>query len=380
MGEGKNAAEGDALRHLVQAKARALADESVRSGGDVAEEKLVRLARLARLAELLNDANPPPARRRWPIAVAFVVTLAIASVLLFARVSRTELRVDLVLSEVAFVLASPQVLANAVSLSALGMSGLERLELPDAAGQQPITASAVRLVSGVSGGRIGTLDVGTVVLPAGTRVGLAYAGAPKQFRLSLTPPPGERLSLQADVHGPVQITVPPARAQTIDFATPKAAHFDSGDQDLDLDLTFAAVPSDPFSPNLRIKRLSCARVETFAEPERTLSRRVSTIESGVLYFESLNGQRLDLRSGEWIELAESLGEIRRLELRDTAIEVSFSGDVSGLRGGSEAGPRDLMPSYLQSLKENHALSLLWGTTGYLLALTLSLLRWWKGNP
>lgn len=376
------AAKREALRGLLRRHAQTLTEETLCSDGQVVQHKLEQLAHLARLVELVDAAQPRPARARWPIAVAFLLTLAIASVLLFARVSRTELRADLVLTEVAFVLASQQVLADALSVSALGASGLERVELPSITSPQAETAKAVRVVAQSEAARTGTLDIGMLMLPAGTRVGLSSTGVYREFRLSLTPPSGAPLSVQVGVHGSVDIVFPGnnARVGKLELATPRSVYFVSGKHGMDLDLSLATLPSAPFSPNLQIDHLNFGRVETFADPSHpTALRRLSNIVSGTLYFESLNGQKLDLRRGEWIELRKVQGDVRRLELRDDGIALSFYGDAQGLRGGSEAEPRDLMPNYLEVVKENHALSLVWGAAGYLLALVLGALRWWKAD-
>jgi len=384
VGNGPDAAAArrDALRALLRRQANTLAEEALCSDGQVVQDKLEQLAHLTRLVELVDAAQPRPTRARWPVAAAFLLTLAIASVLLFARVPHTELRADLVLSEVAFVLASQQVFADALSVSALGASGLERVELPLITSTQAKATKAVRVVAQSGIARTGTLDIGMLMLPAGTRVGLSSTGVSREFRLSLTPPSGAPLSLQVDVNGPVEIVLPGnhARVEKLEFTTPRSVYFASGDHGVDLDLTLATIPSAPFSQNLRIDHLAFGRVETFADPSQPSAvRRVSNIVSGALYFESLNGQKLDLRRGEWIELPKVQGDLRRLELRDDGIALSFYGETHGLRGGSEAEPRDLMPNYLQLLKENHALSLVWGTAGYLLALALGALRWWKAD-
>jgi hypothetical protein len=46
--------------------------------------------------------------------------------------------------------------------------------------------------------------------------------------------------------------------------------------------------------------------------------------------------------------------------------------------GSADNPQNLMPTWLEWLKAQHGLSLLWGSTFYLFGLALTVSRWFKG--
>jgi hypothetical protein len=46
--------------------------------------------------------------------------------------------------------------------------------------------------------------------------------------------------------------------------------------------------------------------------------------------------------------------------------------------GSLDNPQNLMPTWLEWLKAQHGLSLLWGSTFYLVGVLLTLSRWVKG--
>lgn len=141
---------GDQLRDLLAQQVRAATDEAVRSGGQVPAEQVDALSRLARLVELYQTAQPPPARKRWPVVMALGITLVVVSLLLFARVRETEIEADLSLSEASFVLPTQQVLTDAMDLSTLGVSGLRDIELPRAADRiTPTTPSSDAAESGL---------------------------------------------------------------------------------------------------------------------------------------------------------------------------------------------------------------------------------------
>jgi hypothetical protein len=131
-----------------------------------------------------------------------------------------------------------------------------------------------------------------------------------------------------------------------------------------------------FSRQFSTNHLSLFRIEQYNELERTLVRRLSSIKAGTLYFESLNGRSLPLRSGQALDIEVVQGFIRTLELLDDGISLSFHGYVKQIKSGYGEHPRNLMPTYLEWLHARHGLSLLWGSTLYLFGLVVGALRWW----
>jgi len=110
-------------------------------------------------------------------------------------------------------------------------------------------------------------------------------------------------------------------------------------------------------------------------PEGLPVREVSTILSGSIYLEELNGQELKLRSGEAIRFEGSRGEIDVLDFKDDQIVVQFHGSVKGMTAGSSEVGRSLMPTWLEWLKARRGLYLLWGTAIYLYGLVVGAMRW-----
>ena len=110
-----------------------------------------------------------------------------------------------------------------------------------------------------------------------------------------------------------------------------------------------------------------------------MSRRVSTVLGGRLYFVSLGDQYRDLRRGEWLEFQAVKGEILALHLGNDDITMRFQGRVRGMSTGTGQHQRSLMPSLLAWLRARHGLAMLWATTGSVLSLVLIVFRWW-GKP
>ncbi len=375
-------AAGDPLRDLLRRRAESLRGEALRSGGEAPAEGLDHVARLQRLLEIHAAAHPAPVPRRWPLAVAFGLTLLVSSVLLFLRVSETDVDLDLRLSEVSFSIPTPQVLTASMSLATLGASGLRGVQLPapDGAGFERVgnagVLSAVRLSAASSEGRQGTVSLAPIVLPAGTRVWISQDRT-AHYRLSIEAPPKVELGLRADVNGRVDVGVPGRPATRLELRSPRGIALESGVDQVDLDLGFPRLPATPFVPQIPIEGFRLSRVEEFVSAGGTLVRSASTVLAGTLYFESLAGQERKLRPGEPLAFARSRGEIRTLELREDGIGLRASIRVREMTVGSADNRRSLMPTWLEWLQARHALSLLWGTATYVFGMLLLVLRWWR---
>ncbi len=375
------APERNQLRDLLLAQAKALHDEAIRSGGSVPPEQLEALRRLSSLAEIYDASQPASPRKHWPLIAAFAFTLTIASVLLFVRRESTEIELELRVDQLGFVLPDRQILSEQLGLSALGVVGLREIQLPRGRGSEAMTLaygrefeSGVELAATTENQIRGEVSMPELILPAQTRVLLTKADSPGQYRWSLE---GKDLDLSADVNGPVKIELSGGGDRQLSFLSPKAVVFKPQGQQLNLDLTFLSLPQR-ISPMPRgIQDLSLLRIEDRRGPEGLPVLHVSTILSGSIYFEELNGQELKLRPGEAIRFEDSKGEIESLELKDDCIVFQFRGRVRGMRTGSSESGRSLMPTWLEWLKARRGLYLLWGTAIYLFGLVAGVLRWLK---
>jgi hypothetical protein len=370
---------GDPLRDLLNRQAKAVSEEAIQSGGQVSAEQVEALGRLVRLVEICDAAGPSPLRKWWPVG-ALLSTLLIVSILFFARVSETEIELDLTLSEIGFIFPKQQILAEAMPVSALGVSGLEEIQLPRTRDRTARTlrasegaGSAVRLAVASDGERQGTATLAALTLPAGRRVWLRAMEVTRQYRLSMN---GSGLVLRVDVDGPIGIGLSGAPAEQLDSATPRPILLRPGSHEVDLDFTPSGASANAFPVRLSASDLSLFRIDQFMDAERTVIRRVSTILSGTVRLEALHGQERSLRPGEGVQFARSHGEIRALRLYDDRIALKFHGRVRGMTVGSGESPRSLMPTYFEWLRARHGLSLLWGTTLYVFGLIVAALRWW----
>ena len=374
------------LRVLLRDRSSAAVEKAVRSGGEVAEDEVAAIGRLARLVEYRNVAESTPPRRPWPLVALGAGTLLIASLLLFARVPETEVELEIGATEVSFSLPSQQVLFENMSLSSLGVSGLARVTLPEEADGEPGEAgaalsndtadedAAVRIETIEEGPRKGTIGIAAIVPGAGTDVWLRRADQPGQYRLSLRNAKGP---IQVDVGGPLRVAVSGSPPRTVDMMYSRAIVLEPGPEVVDLDLTFVDLAGAAMTPQVPIERLAFRRVDEFGDHGLSIVRTLSTIVSGTLFFESLNGVHRPIRSGEALRFERSSGEMRTVRLEPRHVTLNFNGWVSGMKTGSDESPRSLMPTLLDLLRAQHGLSLLWGTTVYLFGIGLAVVRWFK---
>jgi hypothetical protein len=365
----------DLLRHQVDD----VSEEALRSNGDVTPERIAAVERLARLAEI-SVAVHPAVKKRWPIVAAMTITLLIVSLIWFVKVRETEIELDLALSEASFELPLAQVLTNTLQISVLGVVGLSEVELPRTSKHVERTMRATSdgklallVLAGSEEQGGGSITLEPLVLSANTRVELRLMALPNQFRLSLS---GSEITIRASVRGLVRVGISGAPVEEINFPAPASMLLRSDRNQVDFDLTFPKTSLNAFVPQLAAHNLSLSTIEEHLDPARTIVKRVSTILSGTLYFESLNGQERKLRAGEAISLQGTEGEIRTLRLEDKQIVLSFYGRARNIVSGTGASSRSLMPTYLEWLQTRHGLSLLWGTSLYAFGLLIGALRWW----
>jgi hypothetical protein len=368
----------DGLRALLHDRAKAAANLARSDGGRVSAAELEELERLSRLVKL-GEAAGSTSRKRWPVATALGATLLIVSLLLFTRVPTTEVELDLAASEAAFVVPSQQVLTERLNLSAVGIAGAVSIELPRPLGAPATTPAdgdlAIRIAATSVGNRVGRVNLSALTVLPGTRVGIQRLEGSPRYRLSLR---GADLVVRVGVLGPTEIGLAGMAVERVDFRTPRSIVLKSGAHELTIDLSPSTDVPTLNSP-LPVTRLALFRVDEYPEGDHTVVRRVSTIESGSVFLESLNGQERKLRAGQRLDFDEIQGEMRTLRLGADHVALKLGGRVRGMTTGSGSTERSLMPTVLDWMYARHGVSLLWGTTLYVFGLGVGITRWWKGS-
>lgn len=358
------------LRALLAERSNAIAERAL-NGEELAPAEVERLQLLAKLAELAN-AQRPPRRARAP-AVALAATLAIASLLLFARVGETEVEIETTVDELSFTLAAPQALTETMVLSALAAAPLRELRWPRGVASgaaEPVQALRVATAPSAAGG--GSVTLPSQVLPAATRVRLASRPG---LRLSLQPAP----QLTVNLMGSLVLHTGAAAPLALALNAPAGLQLSAAGAELELELepAAAAPAAAPLALPLQVTRLAFERVDVAQQGPQSVVRRLSTIVAGELRLVALNNSTRKLRRGEMLRFEAASGTLQTLRHADGQLTVGFSGRVRGMSGGSADNPRPLMPTWLEWLRDRHGLSLLWGSGLYLAGLAMAAWRWWS---
>jgi hypothetical protein len=371
------ASEKDPLRERFEKELETLAADAAGSEDGLLPPRIEMLNGLARLIETRDALRPKP-RNWWPPLV-LAGTLAIVSVLLFARVRETEIELDVSVTQLGFSLPRAQVLSDAIDLSSLGISGIRNVQLPASQESQATEAApsgngqtASFVSASIAEAQHGTITLAPVVLPSSAAVRVGCSDAPNQYRLSLS---AQGVELKAAVSGTVTLSVPGSPNRVTVFATPKQITAQGGSEEIDVDLTFPSSPRLGLSPQMEVREMDLMRLDQFLEPDQTFVKHLSTILSGTLFLESLNGQAFKLRPGEELLFEHSQGEIRSLVLAGNHIDLKYHGKVTRMTAGTGEGRRSIMPTYLEWLRARHGLSLFWATSLYLFGLAGAALSW-----
>jgi hypothetical protein len=365
-----------ALRGHLAREEEELSAEVLRNGGAVPEHRLDELSRLARLVEM-REITLSPFRGRWLLPSVAAVTLAFLSVLLFVRVSSTEVELELKASELSFVVPTAQVITDPLTVSSIGLTGLRVIDLPDhyppIANRRP---ADLTLAAEPVGRRSGLISLEPLAVSGGAQVSLAKVAGQQRYGMIVQ----RALSdWGASASGPVRVVVSGLLNEVRDFSFPR--HIGLEPDSSQLGLRFTAADSlgmrDVFRSPLPAGGLRFVRIDRFARSGQTFVPQVPTIQSGTLYYEAIDGRARSLRRGEGLHLAWSEGEIRDLQFNDDGVSMRFHGWVRGMSTGSGGVRRSLMPTLLEWLRARHGLELLWVSTAYVVGLFVTVLGWWR---
>lgn len=350
--------------------------DMVARGEEVPVQRLASTERLIRLEELLKQTRRR--RSRWPVVVLLGGALAIMSILLFTRVPEIGVELELVVSELGFKFSDSGVLADSMSLTSIGVTGVDAIRLPRTrnmdrrdvpTGQQ--SKMAVRLGKPPDNPSGSVLTIAPLQVDKEARVWIERSGD-SSYRFSID---GEENRISVHAYGPVVLVVAGRPSETLEFPVPATLGFDTtGTFQLELELPRS---TDNFHlPRIAVNGLSLERVDEYTSSKETLIRPASTILSGMIHYESLDGQTKSLRRGQLVNIGWCSGVIELLRADEGNLVVRFWGRVRGLETGWGETSRSLMPTLLDWLHSRHGVSLFWGGAVYLSGLFMAIFRWW----
>ena len=328
--------------------------------------------------------SPPsatgPRLSRWLPASIFLLTLAIASVLLFVRIRETSIELVGTFSGLGFTSATKQPLNGPLDVSSIAAAGLKDVQLPDEIARPSTGVSALRISANGAADPLrppGNIVVDRFDIPADTRVWIARTANPRGYRLTLRSDRPEPISIHVDVNGALAFAPAGAASTVTTLRSPQPVEISSTSGTLDLDVTLAPGTQAPRWQQIDARGLRVYQVQDDQKSDRPIIRPLSTLLTGSIYFESLGGTERKLRTGEMVRFGNAVGTLLTMDLRDDGIAATFQGDVKGMTVGAGDKPRSLMPSLVTWLRQRQGLSLLWGTALYLFGVTTTLRKWWS---
>ena len=416
------------LKEVLRQRTQALAEHATTTHGKLDTHELQEIAHLARLVEVQVQLQERPRRKRWPLAVLFILTLALVSGLLFARVPATVIMLEARVSAVSFRLREEQALFHRLRLASLEAQNVQTgalpllaedegaVELVDDAGLDDVLTLAVSSrpatamngvdaqqpageVSAASEPVQGSLDVHRLILPSGSRVDLDHTRGPaRPYRMALTAPD---LELDLTALGTLTLSTLNSRTEaTLEAPEPfNLRPLTEGPNAGTLFLELAPLaPLEPaLASPLAIADLSFFRTVDISDLDQgiVLVPELSTVLSATIHLESLGGREVKLEEGQWLEFDQISGELLSLAFAPDHITLRLNATVRGMTTGFKVSPgavleppwrwleqmlaaqqRDLMPTWLAWLHAQQGVLLLWSATLYLFGLTLTLRRWW----
>ena len=370
----------ETLRALRDAEAAKVAQSALRTG-EVSEEELDALDRLSRLVEI-EDARPPTWRSRAPLIAVTIATLIVVSVLFFARVTSTDIELDVEVTRVRFALPSRQTVTDMLPLSRLGVGRLREAVIPRARNleSQALRSDegevAVQVEPATIADRQGTVTLAGLALPPATSCRSPTAACRDSTASRSMPRPPISTSR---VSGPTDLRATGAGRQTLDFDVPGDLVLHSGKNGLFFDLSLQDGSRGGLARQLPARDLSLQDVDETIDGNRTIVRRVSAIVSGTLYLEAIDGKERTLRAGELLQFSRSEGELRSVRLEDDRIVLNFQGTVQGMTIGRGDNQISLMPTWLEWIQARHGVSLFWGSALYLCGAAIAVFKWLKGR-
>ena len=370
----------ETLRALRDAEAAKAAEIALRTG-EISEEQGDALDRLARLVEL-EDARTPTWRSRAPVIAVTITTLVVVSMLFFARVSSTDIELDVEATRVSFVLPARQTLTDMLPLSKLGVGRLREAEIPRSRQQasQVLRSDesdvALQVAPAIIADRQGTVTLEGFILPPATAVSVTHAGTSRQYRVEIA---AAAPDLHVALSGPTDLSATGAGRRTLDFDVPSDLTLRAGKNGVFIDVSLPEAARGALARQIGARNISLQDVDESSDGNRTIVRRVSAIVSGTLYLEALDSKERKLRAGELLQFARSEGELRSVRLEDDHIVLNFQGTVQGMTIGRGRNEISLMPTWLEWLQARHGVSLFWGSALYLCGIALAVFKWLKGR-
>lgn len=343
------------------------------AAGNVSKEDFDALDRLEKLAA--GDRS----WHQWCIpACAFLLPLAVVTFLIEREQRETQINLDANVSGFSATLRDKQPLFDGSLLNALNATGLEGIDNLSAGDGD----CSVDVKLDAKPRPEDAINLQLLEVPQGWRVRLERAET--SFDVTLSDPAAKPGAAHAEVPATVSLNGR-ATTETRCGGVRNKREFKASDiSNLTLRLgprtTLSVTPVDGhplhFARQIAVEKVALISEEiSFADaPE---NRQLSSVLSGTLYWNALDGKQLPLRASEGLSFSDSTGTLRSITPAASGLRIELFATVKGMKTGEAPNQRSLMPTYLQWIAARQELWLWWGSAVSAFAVLMSVLRWLK---
>jgi hypothetical protein len=363
-------------KKTLESKMEVLRKEASQNDYVIGSDSVRVVTDLDQLRKIELSLEPPTRSSRWPIALVFLCTLVIVSVLFFSHVRSTRISLDATVSEITFTVDARTRFSPPLALSQARISGV--ILEPQNVWACPLAAAPSAFVFQASDAALqrASVSVDNFDLPQGTVMTVGNPGNSfaQDVKLTLPTDAGD-LPIVFSAVGEVEL-----RNGDCTAAHP-ASPFDRltfHPSERVVDVSFQPLAEEiPVPIDIPASHISMYRVITASAPDSDYAKRVSTLFSGSLFFESIGSRERKLREGERIELDGFQGSLLMLHPEKDRLRIRLMGEVADVRSGESKS--SLKPTWFDYLTANYGLSTLWAAVIYCFGVSLTLMKFWRGK-
>lgn len=342
-----------------------------------------------------------PRWRRWEFWRKVILGLSILATLTllylaFTHPSDADVRLDLRATAVSFQIQKPLRLSLGRRFETISVTGLDRIEYPDASGQRVMTGTKLVLSNDRDPndrpGGSGRLDL--LQIPAGARLRIQASGGEVTIRFSAdappsdesVPPPSVRFALEAGSRISVRSESGEAGEQGIAVGREGSSAIASIEGvcttfPFRMEVTFLLANDDSLVDNsLRLGKLSGEHVTrlTCIDDDLVSGERRTTLMGGSIRFPDIEVPEIELDEGTLLTLEDFKGSLARVEIDEEGVHVTGGGQVSNVLLGVDQ-QHSAMPSQLESLFARRFRMYVTGVLLYAIVFIVALLKGEKAS-
>jgi hypothetical protein len=368
-----SSSRSDSPRAVIHQRVQELLGRTAERMGAAQLTEIEDLAHLQQLLEIAKHTEPAGPRRATRYVMLFGGILLAIAVLRTCRVSPIEIDLDIITTDVSFVVASSRSITVPLRAKSLTIQGVDHAECPTLP-ELGAKVATNGVIAAVAPGLASQLDLQSISPSTGdTTFTMATTDVPHQLMLKLGGPREVVDQIEVTAIGPIRLS---GSTEPVNFTGQTLRVFGSSARDLVVEVTSPeAHRGSLVSPILAVRQLAFAR----KEDESTTGQRLLVPRPGIVEGTldlSATDRTLKLSEGEILEIGCAVGELRRITSTPDGLRVRFHGSACALRAGHDTYRRNLMPTWFDWLRVREVYALWLGVLS-VFGIGASLLHWWQ---